>query len=386
MGADRQAYIAGAFEHPTREAPDKTVQELHADVARGALADAGLTKNDIDAYYTAGEPDQGPVLLVDYMNLDVTTFGSTEVGGSSYVSHVGHAVNAIRNGKCDVALVTLAGRPRSQSQDTGTGVHGFDNFRSHFTSTYGETIIAKVAHDARRHMHEYGTTSEQLAEIREAAAYHAQFNENAMYQDPVTVEDVVESRIIADPIHMLDCCVISDGGGAVVVVSEDVRAELDRECAEVVGFGEHIETSNAGYTDILTQGGVESGEMAYAEAGVGPDDIDYASIYDAFTFFVLRSIEDLGFAEPGEGGKFVEDGALKAPDGELPYNTDGGSLCSNHPNRGGMTKIIEAVRQIRGEANEEVQVPDPEYTMAHGLGGGPGGHAAVTLIFGREDQ
>ena len=381
----RPAYIAGVYEHPTREAPNKSTMQLHAEVARGALEDAGVSKTDVNGYFTAGVPEYRhgltPLIMADYLGLDLSYMDSTEIGGSSYVSHLGHAVSAIRDGKCDVALVTLAGRPRSAGQATGTGARSLNTRQDSFERMYGLTTAGSYALAAQRHMHEFGTTSEQLAEIRVAASYHAQYNENALYRDPVTVEDVVESRVITDPLHLLDCCVISDGGGALVVVSESVREELDRECVEVVGHGEAPKHHDAGRIDLTYTGARDSGTRAFEEAGITPADIDYVSIYDSFTITVLITLEDLGFCEKGEGGSFVEGGTLQAPDGALPFNTDGGGLCSNHPgNRGGMTKVIEAVRQLRGETNPEVQV-DAEYALAHGTGGNIGTrHGSVTTI------
>ena len=382
-------YIAGAFEHPTREAPDKSTMQLHAEVARGALADAGLSKSHVDGYFTAGVPEYEwaptPLVMADYLGLDVSYADATEHGGSSYVSHVGHAKSAIQTGQCDVALVTLAGRPRSRAQDTGTGVRDITTIQESFERIYGAPIASLYAQAARRHMAEYGTTSEQLAEIRVAASQHAQHNPDALYRDPVTVEEVVKSKLVADPLHLLDCCVITDGGGAFVMVSEDVRADLDRECVEVLGTGESIKHSDAGRVNLTRTGAATSGPQAFDEAGLGSDDVDYASIYDSFTIAVLQVIEDLGFCEKGEGGEFVEGGTLQAPDGDLPFNTDGGGQCSNHPgNRGGMTKVIEAVRQLRGEANDPVQV-DADVALAHGTGGGGIGdrHQGATVILGR---
>ncbi|MFC6989699.1 thiolase domain-containing protein [Haloplanus sp. GCM10025708] len=384
-------YIVGAYEHPTREAPDKSTMQLHAEVSKGALADAGLSKDDVDGYLTAGMPEYehgfAPLIMADYMGLDLSYADSTDYGGSSYVSHVGHATSAIRDGKCDVALVTLAGRPRSRSQSTGTGVRKLRTFQDSFERIYGATNVPTYAMAARRHMHEFGTTSEQLAEIRVAASHHAQYNEHALYRDPVTVEDVVNSRMIADPLHLLDCCVITDGGGAFVAVSEDVYEELDRDGVRVMGHGETPSHHDAGRIDLTRTGAEQSGQRAFAEAGVTPDDVDYASIYDSFTITVLEAIEDLGFCEKGEGGEFVEGGTLRAPDGALPFNTDGGGLSSNHPsNRGGMTKVLEAVRQLRGEANPEVQV-DADVALVHGTGGDIGTrHGAATTVLGRVDR
>ncbi len=388
MSSQQAVYVAGAFEHPTRESPDKSTMQLHAEVAKGALADAGVEKSAVDAFFSAGVPEfeygLTPLLLTDYLGLDVSHADTTDYGGSSYVSHVGHAASAIRDGKCDVALVTLAGRPRSRNQNTGSGVRKLRSMQDSFERIYGANNLTMYGMAARRHVAEFGTTAEQLAEIRVAASQHAQHNENAMYRDPVTVEDVVDSRVVADPLHLLDCCLISDGGGALVVVSEEVRKDLERECVEVLGHGEAPGHHEAGRIDLTHTAAQKSGQRAYEEAGVGPEDVDYASIYDSFTITVLEAIEDLGFCEKGEGGAFVEGGTLQAPDGDLPFNTDGGGLCSNHPaNRGGMTKVIEAVRQLRGEANDPVQV-DADVALAHGTGGSIGTrHGAATVVLGR---
>ncbi|MFC6765115.1 thiolase domain-containing protein [Natrinema soli] len=388
MADSESVYIAGAYEHPTREAPDKSTMQLHAEVARGAIDDAGLEKDDVDGYFTAGMPwyDRGltPLIMADYLGLDVSYAETTDWGGSSYVGHVGHAMDAIRRDRCDVALITLAGRPRTGSNDGGAE---FNTYQDGFEVTYGATTLSKYAVAARRHMHEYGTTREQLAEIRVAASRHAQYNEHALFREPVTVENVINSRPVADPLHLLDCCVVTDGGGALIVVSEDVRSDLERECVKILGHGESIGHFDGGRIDLTHTAARESGPRAFEEAGIGPEHVDYASIYDSFTITVLQTLEDLGFCEKGEGGKFVEGGTLQAPDGELPFNTDGGGLCSNHPgNRGGMTKVIEAVRQLRGEANEEVQI-DADIALAHGTGGSLGTrHGSITAVLGREDR
>jgi len=381
MTTDTSAAIAGAYEHPTRDAPEKSTPQLHAEVARGALDDAGLTFDDVDGFFTAGTPSW-LLSLVDHLGLSgLSYYDSTDVGGSSYVAHVGHAAAAIAAGKCEVALVTLAGRPRQEQLSPLS-----DGPEVPFEESFGPSAVGLYALAARRHMHEYGTTPEQLAEIRVAASTHAQHNPDAMYQEPVTVEDVVNSRPVADPLGLLDCCVITDGGGAVVVVSPEVAADLDRECPTVEGQAEAAKHVEGGHLDVTYTAAVESGPRAFAEAGIDHDDVDYASIYDSFTITVLETIEDLGFCAKGEGGAFVEGGTLQAPDGDLPFNTDGGGLCNNHPgNRGGMTKIIEAVRQLRGEANDPVQVPDCEVAIAHGTGGSIGTRmGSCTLVLGAD--
>jgi acetyl-CoA C-acetyltransferase len=237
-----------------------------------------------------------------------------------------------------------------------------------------------------RHMHEYGTTSEQLAWIKVAASHHAQWNEHAFLKDVVTVEQVLNSRMIADPLHLLDCCVVTDGGGALVVVAPEVARSLNRPKVRVLGAGEAPKGQMGGDLDLTCSGAVWSGPAAFAEAGVTPSDIKYASIYDSFTITVLMQIEDLGFCAKGQGGRFVADGNLISGVGKLPFNTDGGGLCNNHPtNRGGITKVIEAVRQLRGEAHPKVQVANCDLAVAHGTGGSLGTrHGAATLILERE--
>jgi acetyl-CoA C-acetyltransferase len=255
-----------------------------------------------------------------------------------------------------------------------------------------ETIWGGSTHNtygmcAMRHMYEYGTTSEQLAWIKVAASHHAQWNEHALLRDVVTVEDVVSSPMIADPLHRLDCCVITDGGGAVILAAREVARSLKRPLVKVIGHGEAPKGPAGGRNlDLTYSGAVWSGPAAFAEAGVTPGDIKYASIYDSFTITVLMQIEDLGFCEKGEGGRFVADGNLISGVGRLPFNTDGGGLCNNHPtNRGGITKIIEAVRQLRGEAHPKVQVAGCDLAVAHGTGGSLGvRHGAATLIMERE--
>ncbi|MFA7506285.1 MAG: thiolase domain-containing protein [Burkholderiaceae bacterium] len=383
-----KAYIVGAYEHPTRKAPDKTVPQLHYECARGALADAGLTFDDVDGYFSAGDaPGMGGVSMVDYMNLKVRHVDSTETGGSSYLIHVAHAAEAIAAGRCNVALITLAGRPRSEGHSgAAPRVFAPNVPDAPFEAPYGLVTINSYAMCAARHMHEFGTTAEQLAWIKVAASHHAQYNEHAMLRDVVSVEDVVGSPLIADPLHRLDCCVVSDGGGALVVVKPEIARSLKRPLVKVIGAGEHIKAQNGGDIDLTYSAGVRSGQAAFEEAGVSRSDIKYVSIYDSFTITVLMQLEDLGFCEKGKGGAFVADGNLISGVGKLPFNTDGGGLCNNHPmNRGGITKVIEAVRQLRGEAHPKVQVPNCDIALAHGTGGLLGHrHAGATLIMERE--
>ena len=391
MSIKGKAYIGGVFEHPIRLATDQSTAQLHAECAKGALADAGLTKDDIDGYFCAGDaPGFGAMSMADYMGLKLRHMDSTETGGSSYILHVGHAAEAIAAGKCSVALITLAGRPRSSRPGGGGGRPGAspsDVPEAGFENIYGGSTHNTYGMCAMRHMYEYGTTSEQLAWIKVAASHHAQWNEHAMLRDVVTVEDVINSPMISDPLHRLDCCVVSDGGGAVIVVSPEIAKSLKRPLVKVIGSAEAPKGPAGGRNlDLTFSGAAWTGPPAFAEAGVTPRDIKYASIYDSFTITVLMQLEDLGFCKKGEGGKFVADGNLISGVGKLPFNTDGGGLCNNHPtNRGGITKVIEAVRQLRGEAHPKVQVPGCDLALAHGTGGSLGTrHGAATLIMERE--
>jgi len=387
MNKNERACIVGAYEHPTRHAPDKSVAQLHAEVARGALQDAGLDASDVDGYFCAGDaPGLGPLSMVDYLGLKPRYVESTDTGGSSYLIHVRHAAQAIEAGHCNVALVTLAGRPRSEGS-SGTQARAYNIMapEAPFESPYGLVPINSYAMAAQRHMHEFGTTAEQLAWIKVTASHHAQHNPNAMLRDVVTVQDVLASPLIADPLHRMECCVVSDGGGAVVVARPEIARKLKRPVVRLIGGGEAVGYINSANMDITTSAAKASGAAAFAQAGVKPADIRYASIYDSFTITVLIQLEDLGFCEKGQGGRFVEGGRLVAGQSGLAINTDGGGLCNNHPaNRGGMTKIIEAVRQLRGEAHPAVQVKDCALALAQGTGGMLGSrHASATLIMER---
>ena len=384
-----KAYVMGAFEHPTRDAPDKSTPQLHAECMRGVLEDSGLTKADIDGYFCAGDaPGFGAMSMADYLGLrNLRHMDSTETGGSSYILHVGHAAEAIAAGKCSVALITLAGKPRTSGPGGPRGGGGFAAApEAAFEMPYGGTTHNQYAMCATRHMHEFGTTSEQLAWIKVAASHHAQYNEHAFLKEVVTVEDVLASPMIATPLHRMDCCVITDGGGALIVTSADVAKELKRPKVKIIGAGEAPKGTYGGKVDLTYSGAAWSGPKAFAEAGIRPSDIKYASIYDSFTITVLMQIEDLGFCPKGQGGKFVSDGNLISGVGKLPFNTDGGGLCNNHPsNRGGITKVIEAVRQLRGEAHPKVQVKNCDLAIAHGTGGSLGTrHGAATVIMERE--
>ena len=381
MSIKGRAYMAGIFEHPLRKNTDKSVAQLHAECAKGALEDAGLTFKDVDAYFCSGDaPGLGALSMPDYMGLSVKHLDSTNTGGSSYLYLVGHAAEAIAAGKIKVALITCAGMGRK-----GTAVRESGGPETPFESPYGPVTVNLYAMAAQRHMYQYGTTSEQLAWIKVAASHHAQHNPHAFLKNVVTVEEVLDSPMIADPLHRLDCCVVTDSGGAVVMAAPEIAKSLKKPGIKLIGQGEAPKGQKGGQIDLTYTGAVISGPIAFAEAGVKPADIKYASIYDSFTITVLEQIEDLGFCKKGEGGKFVADGNLISGVGKLPFNTDGGGLCNNHPgNRGGMTKVIEAVRQLRGEAHPAVQVKNCRLALANGTGGQLASrHGSATLVLER---
>lgn len=389
MITEKKAYIAGIYEHPTRFAPDKSVAQLHAECAAGALQDAGLSLEDVDGYFCAGDaPGGSPISMAEYLNLKLKWVDGTEMGGCSYLVHVRHAALAIAAGKCSVALITLAGRPKSTGVATGTAPRalGPERPETPWDLPYRPTITGIYGMITQRHMHEYGTTSEQLAAVKVAASHHAQYNEHALLRKVVTIDDVLSSPIIASPLHRLDCCVITDGGGAIIVTTAEIAKGLKRPRVKIMGASETIKTSNGGYITPTQTGAIQTGPAAFAEAGITPKDIKYASIYDNFTIMVLMQLEDLGFCKNGQAGQFVAEGNLISGVGQLPWNTDGGGLCNNHPsNRGGITKVIEAVRQLRGEAHPKVQVKNCDFALAAGPGLVVGeGHAHATLILGRE--
>lgn len=380
-----KACIAGIYEHPTRRADGVSTARLHAEVALGALADAGLGLDDVDGYFCGADaPGLGGMTMADYLGLRrLRHIDSTETGGSSYLLHVSHAAQAIAAGHCNVALITMADRPLAQKQ--GTALAGVDRSsmpNTPFTAGVPPMPVYGYAMLARRHMHDHGTTPEQLAWVKVAAAHHAQHNPHALRRELVTVEDVLASPLVADPLHRLDCCVMTDGGGALVVTRPEIARTLKRPLVTLVGAGEAVKHTDAGGLDLSHSAGVHSAAKAFAEAGVTPANIRYASLYDSFTITVILQLEDLGFCPRGEGGRFVADGNLISGVGRLPFNTDGGGLCSNHPgNKGGMTKLLEAVRQCRGEAHPAVQVPDHGLVLAHGTGGMVSSyHTAGTVI------
>jgi acetyl-CoA C-acetyltransferase len=382
MSALSRAVIAGVYEHPTRWAPDKTQYQICAEGARGALADAGLTIGDVDGLLTAGAGPIGIMTLAEHLNLKPRFHDGTNIGGSSFVAHVLHAAAAIGAGLCEVALIVYGSTASSDRFAVGTGGLTTGDPPDQFEVPFGPTVLNAYALCAQRHMHEFGTTPQQLAEIAVSMRGHASLNPVAKYRDPITVDDVLASRIVSSPLHLLDCCIISDGGGAVVVTSAERLRDLAKPAVRILGGAESLCHTAMGRRDLTDMAAKESGPRALAMAGVRHDDIDLCMLYDSFTITVLMTLENLGFCAKGEGGAFVQGGRL-GRGGPLPTNTDGGGLSSNHPGMRGIFLVIEAVRQLRGECGAR-QVPDCEVALCHGTGGMLGlRHSGVTMVLGK---
>jgi acetyl-CoA acetyltransferase len=379
----RQAVIAGVYEHPTRWAPDKTPYQLHAESARGALADAGLTIADVDALFTSGVGPLGVMTVAEHLNLRPRFMDSTSIGGSSFVAHVIHAAAAIHAGLCEVALITYASTAASERFAVGTGGAFGGDPPDHFEAPYGPTVLGSYALVAQRHMHEHGTTPEQLAQVAVTTRNHAALNPKAKFREPITVEDVLSSRLVSSPLHLLDCCIITDGGGALVVTGSQRARDLRQRPVYVLGGSEAVCHTSMGNRDLLDVAASQSGPRALSMAGVKHDDIDMCMLYDSFTITVIATLEALGFCRRGEGGSFVEGGRIGLG-GELPINTDGGGLSSNHPGMRGIFLVIEATRQLRGECGAR-QVPGCRIALCHGTGGMLGlRHSGATLVLGKD--
>jgi len=384
MSLSRKTAVAGVYEHPSRYAPDKNMHQIMAESIRGALDDAGLAMKDVDGLCTSGIGGMGMIGLCDYLNLTPNFVDSTSIGGSSFVAHTAHAAAAINSGLCEVCVIAYGSTASSQRFAIGTGGGGGGGDPcDQYEVPFGPTTVGLYAMIAQRHMHDYGTKPEQLAEIAVTMRHHASMNPNAKYRDPITVEDVLASRIISSPLHLLDCCIISDGGGALVVTSAERARDLKKKPAYILGVGETVRHAARGKRDFLEIAAAQSGRLAFQRAGVTHKDIDMAMIYDSFTITVLVTLENLGFCKRGEGGAFVTGGRLRY-DGDFPINTDGGGLSSNHPGMRGIFLVIEAAKQLRGECGPR-QVNDCKVALVHGTGGALGSrHSGATLILSNQ--
>jgi acetyl-CoA acetyltransferase len=360
--------------------PQKSAFALHAEAARNALADAGLTKGDVDAVFSAGLWMGSET--AEYLGIRPRYIDGTQIGGCSFVAHVQHAMAAIAAGVCEVALITHGESGASRIGMPGTRF-GADSWRLQFEAPFGLAgPPTGYALAAARHMYEFGTTSEQLAEVAVATRKWAALNPRALMRDPLTIADVLASRMISWPLHLLDCCLVTDAGGAIVVTSAERARSLPKRPVYVLGTGEastHVMVSQM--PDFARWDAARmAGERAFAMAGVAHGDIDVVMFYDAFTIVPIMGLEALGFCRPGEGGPFVAD-QRTAPGGDFPMNTNGGGLSYTHTGMYGIFMLIEAVRQLRGECGAR-QVADCRVALCHGLGGMFS--AAATLIAGTE--
>ncbi len=366
MNTRGKTAIVGAAESDLGEVgPGFTPLDLIGQATDRVLADAGLEKKDIDGLFSASAYySMATVSAGEYLGIRPRYSDATNMGGSSFVSHLLHAAVALEAGLCEVALVTYASTQRS-----GGGFRGLSEPPNPYETPYGPRYpVSMYALAASRHMHEYSTTREQLAEVAVAAREWAKLNPKAFKRDDLTVEDILASRMVSSPLSILDCCLVTDGGGALLVASAERAKDLRKPPVYLLGAGEaHWHRNISQMPDLTVTAATDSGRRAYEMAGVGPEDVDVAMLYDAFTINPILFLEDLGFCEKGEGGAFVEGGRI-APKGELAVNTNGGGLSYNHPGMYGLLLLIEAVRQLRGECGER-QVEGATVALAHGNGG-----------------
>jgi acetyl-CoA acetyltransferase len=342
-----------------------TPLDLIGQATSRALEDAGLEKQDVDGLFSASAYHHMPTLSVgEYLGIRPRYSDATSMGGSSFVSHLFHAAAAIDAGLCEVALIAYGSTQRSAG---GRLVSGSETlpYEAPYRPRYPVSMYALAA---SRHMHEYGTTREQLAEVAVAAREWAKLNPRAFVRDDLSVEDVLDSRMVSSPLTVLDCCLVTDGGGAVLATSAGRARNLRKPPVYLLGAGEaHWHRNISQMPNLTVSAAAESGPRAYRMAKIVPEDVDVAMLYDAFTINTVLFLEDLGFCEKGEGGAFVSGGRI-SPGGELAVNTNGGGLSYNHPGMYGLLLLVEATRQLRGECGER-QVAGTNMALVHGNGG-----------------
>ncbi|MGW2862346.1 thiolase C-terminal domain-containing protein [Streptomyces sp. NPDC001205] len=384
----RRVAAVGIALSDTGRVDDATPYALHAQAARRALADSGLDHSVVDGFGSAGLGTLAPVEVAEYLGLRPTWVDSTAVGGATWEVMAAHAADAIAAGHANAALLVYGSTARAdikagrRTSNLSFGARG----PLQFEAPYGHTLISKYAMAARRHMHQYGTTIEQLAEVAVQARANAASNPDAMFREPITVDEVLSGPMIADPFTKLHCCIRSDGGCAVLLAAEEYVPDTAKAPVWVLGSGTAVShTTMSEWEDFTVSPAAVSGRLAFERAGVRPADVDLAEIYDAFTYMTLVTLEDLGFCAKGEGGTFVEKGRLLRQ-GELPVNTDGGGLSACHPGMRGLFLLVEAVRQLRGEAGAgQVRKAGgrlPELAVASGTGGWF--CSSGTVVLGRE--
>lgn len=374
----RQPVIVGVADVNLTDgrAPEgSSVLGLQATAARAALADAGLTLDAVDGLFTTagwGIPGVGlmaPTTVAEYLGVRPRIFDSTSVGGASFEAHAAHAALAIEQRYCDVALITFSSMQRTTRSRSMGGRPG--EFALQYEVPYGLlNPVGAYALAAARYMYEYRATSEELAMVAVATREWARLNPHATKRDPLTVEEVLSSPLVSDPLHVLDCCLVTDGAGAVVITSAEhaAAAASGKKPVSILGYGE-ASTHNviSQMPDLTWTAAADSGQRALEQAGLSLAEIDVAEVYDSFTITVLLTLEALGFCKRGEAASFVASGAT-APNGELPLNTNGGGLSCLHPGMYGIFLLIEATRQLRGECGDR-QVPGARTALVNGTGG-----------------
>jgi len=375
--------VVGAFDTRVGVVANSTPMELCVEAALGAVADAGLDLAEVDGLVTCNAMAQ-PMLyhaeaVAEYLQIFPRYCMAVGAGGGTTFSIIHHAASAIATGMADVVVVSMGDSLRSGLTREQAMLVQSSTGHPEFEQPYGPTVPAYYALIAQAHMSEYGTTAEQFAQIAVSGRAHASRNPTAQMRDPLTVADVLASRMIADPLHLLDCSLVSDGGSAVVLTSAERARDMGKPPVYLLGAGEgHSHEHITQARSLTTSAAREAGERAYRMAGLGPRDIDFAQLYDCFTPTVLIELEDLGFCGKGEGGVFVESGAT-LPGGSLPVNTHGGLLSHCHPgNPGSMFALTETVWQLRQEAGER-QVADARCALVHAQGGIMSSHTALIL-------
>lgn len=352
--------------------------DVMADAALKALADARLRPNDVDGVFTATAQVMLPTLaLSEYLGIQPRYIDSTVHGGASNLSHIHHAIAAIRDGKCETALVVYGSTQRTALKNTGSrpAVASVPPVESLYNPMFP---ISSYALMAQRHMAEFGTTREQLSAVAVAASRWGSLNPAAQRREVLSHEDVIASPKLSSPFHKLDCCLITDGAGAVVVTTAERARRLNVKAVLINASAEY--SSHEGVMamkDLVRTGAAVSGRAAFEMAGFGPDEIDIAQVYDAFTINAILLLEDLGFCPKGEGGKFIAEGNID-PGGSLPTNTSGGGLSFSHPGMFGIYTVLEAMTQLRGQAGER-QVANARRAIAHGIGGTMSAHCTLVL-------
>jgi acetyl-CoA acetyltransferase len=370
------AAIVGAAESDLgKVAEEMSPIDLMAQGTFRALADCGASLKDVDGLFCATAQARLSVLaLAEYLGIQPAFIGSTIVGGSSFEYHVAHAAGALALGLCNVAVVAYGSTQRSigRRQASMREINPYETPYRPFMPSSAYALAAS------RHMHQYGTTREQLAAVAVAAREWALLNPVAWEKKPLTIQDVLNARMVSYPFTVRDICLVTDGGGAIVLTSAERARSFKKPPVYVLGCGQSI-THNAisSMPDLTVTGAVASGKEAYAMAKLGPADVDAVELYDAFTLNTMLFLEDLGFCKKGEGGAFVSDGRI-GPKGALPVNTNGGGLSYCHPGMYGLFVLIEAVRQLRGECGAR-QVKDCEVAIAHGNGGVLSSQSTVIL-------